>query len=82
MVRVKELHQIATWIEESTLKQQMGPPFLQVPGGVGVCTQIYHHRGGPRALFTLVPDLCVTKNIPVRYYVFGGRQFGFSGGNP
>ncbi|XP_033992115.1 uncharacterized protein LOC117487605 [Trematomus bernacchii] len=34
MVRVKELHQIATWIEESTLKQQMGPPFLQVPGGV------------------------------------------------
>ncbi|KAK1884030.1 Crossover junction endonuclease MUS81 [Dissostichus eleginoides] len=65
MVRVKDLQQIATWIEESTLEQQMGPPLLQVPGRVGVRTQIYHHHGGPWALFSLVPDLCDNENIPV-----------------
>ncbi|XP_034058897.1 uncharacterized protein LOC117537693 [Gymnodraco acuticeps] len=70
MVRVKDLQQMATWIEESTLKQQIGPPTLKMPGRVGVLTQIYLHQDGPWALFTLVPDLGDLKDIPVRYYVF------------
>ncbi|KAK1890655.1 Deoxyribose-phosphate aldolase [Dissostichus eleginoides] len=82
MVRVKDLQQIATWIEESTLEQQMGPQLLQVPGRVGVRTQIYHHRDGRWALFTKVPDLCDNKNIPVWYCVFGERQFGLSEEHP
>ncbi|XP_034005503.1 zinc finger protein 638 isoform X2 [Trematomus bernacchii] len=73
MVRVTDIQQVATWIEESSLIQVNGPPPLQISGKVGVRTQIYHHQDGPWALFTLVPDLCDNKNIPVSYYVFGEK---------